>query len=120
MIPTTIYWVDIVNWLRILQVNKLKSSDYKVLFYLFEKMDLQGNEVFIRQQKIAEDLNVNKGNVSKCIKRLSEKQFIVKTEFGFMINPYLFYVGNHNKDKVLQLFNEFLALKGIQPRFNQN
>lgn len=123
MIPTTVYWADIVDWFRILQENELTSSDYKVLFYLFEKMSLLGNGVFIRQQQIAEDMNINKGNVSKCIKRLSEKQLIAKTEFGFMINPHLFYVGSeymHEKDKVRQLFDELLALKGIQPLFNRN
>ena len=122
MIPTTVYWGEIVDWFRILQENELTSSDYKVLFYLFEKMSFQGNEVFIRQQKIAEDMNSNKGNVSKCIKRLSEKQLITKTEFGFMINPHLFYVGSeymHKKDKDHQLFDELLALKGIHPRFHR-
>ena len=120
MISKIIYWAEIVDWFRILQENELTSSDYKVLFYLFEKMSLQGNEVFIRQQKIAEDMNINKGNVSKCIKSLSEKQLIAKAGFGIMINPHLFYVGSKyipEKDKVRQLFDELLTLKGIQPHF---
>lgn len=122
-IPTAAYWTVILDWFKILQENELTSSDYKVLFYLFEKMSFQDNEVHLRQNKIAEDLNMNKGNVSKCIKRLGEKQFIVRAEYGFMINPHLFYVGKgykYDKELLRESFDELLVLRGIQPHFNLN
>lgn len=122
-IPTVAYWRAILDWFKILQENELTSSDYKILFYLCEKMSFQENEVHVRQKKIAEELNMNKGNVSKCIKRLCEKQFIVKAEYGFMINPHLFYVGKgykHDREILRESFDELLALRGIQPRIYLN
>lgn len=122
-IPTAAYWIEILDWFKILKENELTSSDYKVLFYLFEKMSFQQNEAHVRQREIAEDLNMNKGNVSKCIKRLGEKQFIVKAEYGFMVNPHLFYVEKgykHNREILRESFDELLALRGIQPHFYLN
>ena len=106
------------NWFKILQENHLTSSDYRVLFYLFVKMNLQENTVLIKQQKIAEQLTLNKGNISKCIKRLSKKQFVVKTADGFMVNPHLFYIGSEYT-QMRQLFDELLAIEGIQSHFHR-
>ena len=123
-IPTAAYWGAIIlDWFKFLQDNDLTSSDYRVLFYLCEKMNFQENQVHIRQKKIAENLNMDKGNVSKCIKRLCEKQFIIKSENGFMINPHLFYVGKsyrHDREALRYSFDNLLQSKGIEPRFYLN
>jgi len=123
-IPKAAYWGAIIlDWFKYLQDNELTSSDYKVLFYLCEKMSFQENGVHLRQKKIAEELNMDKGNVSKCIKRLCEKQFIVKAENGFMVNPHLFYVGKsykYDRETLRDSFDELLKSSDIEPRFYLN
>ena len=50
---------------------------------------------------------MDKGNVSKCISKLCEKQFIVRIPSGFMINPHLFYVGKSYPGDRYNLRDEF-------------
>lgn len=107
----TAYWgAFILDWFKYLQDNDLTSSDFKILFFLCEKMNFNDNTAYIRQKNIADDLNMDKGNVSKCIKRLCEKQFIAKTENGFMINPHLFYIGKRNPQDRYYIREEFDGL----------
>lgn len=118
-----VYWGAIIlKWFEHLQDNDLTSADYKVLFFLCQNMNINENIAYIRQKQIAEDLNMDKGNVSKCIRRLSQKQFIIKSEIGFMINPHLFYVGKSKGDRfrLRDNFDSLLNEKSIEPRFYLN
>ncbi|HJB22718.1 MAG TPA: MarR family transcriptional regulator [Candidatus Jeotgalibaca pullicola] len=119
-----VYWgAFILEWFKYLQDNDLTSSDFKVLFYLCEKMNLHENKAYLRQKMIAEELKMDKGNVSKCIKRLCEKQFIAKMDNGFMINPHLFYVGKrHPVDRweLRETFDQLLEEKNLLPLFELN
>lgn len=116
-----VYWgAFILEWFKYLQDIDLTSSDYKVLFYLCEKMNSNENKVYLKQKTLAEALSMDKGNVSKCIKRLSEKQFIVKVDNGYMINPHLFYVGKRNQEdryELRDMFDELLEKRGVECRF---
>lgn len=116
-----VYWgAFILEWFKYLQDNDLTSSDYKVLFYLCEKMDPKENKVYLKQKEVAETLRMDKGNVSKCIKRLCGKQFIAKVDHGYMINPHLFYIGKRNPVARYELRDKFdgiLKKNGIKIRF---
>ena len=119
-----VYWgAFILDWFKYLQDNDLTSSDYKVLFYLCENMEFKNNTVYLKQKNIADKLNMDKGNVSKCIKRLSIKQFIVKVDQGYMINPHLFYVGKRDlesREELREIFDEIVNSYGINPKFRMN
>lgn len=119
-----IYWGAIIlKWFHHLRDSDLSSSDYKVLFYLCEKMEFSRNRIVLRQKEIAQELHMDKGNVSKCISKLCEKQFIVKIPSGFMINPHLFYVGKSNpndRDDLRDEFDEALKTNGLSPLFELN
>lgn len=117
----SIYWgAFVLGWFEYLRDSDLTGSDYKILFYLCEKMEFTGNRVLLKQKEITEDLYMDKGNVSKCIKRLGKKQFIVKISNGFMINPHLFYVGkSHPADRTAlrEVFDNAIIKNGMNPLF---
>lgn len=118
-----IYWgAFILDWFKYLQDEDLTGSDYKILFFLSEKMHIADNRVMLKQKEIADTLHMDKGNVSKCIKRLCEKQFIVKIPGGFMINPHLFYVGKSMSDRPLlrKDFDDFIERNNMDPIFEMN
>lgn len=121
---SNVYWgALILDWFKYLQDPDLTSSDYKVLFFLCHRMTPTNNMVYVRQKEIAEDLKMDKGNVSKCIKRICEKQFIVKSKNGFMINPNLFYVSKRHfedREELRYTFEDILENNNQKPLFFLN
>lgn len=118
-----IYWgAFILGWFEHLQDADLTGSDYKVLFLLCEKMHFTDNRSLLKQKEISQMLNMDKGNVSKCIKRLSNKQFIAKIPGGFMINPHLFYVGKSPRERFhfRGVFDDIIIENGENPIFNMD
>lgn len=119
-----VYWgAFILEWFEHLQDAELSSSDYRILFFLCQKMKPYDNTIYMRQKQMSEELNMDKGNVSKCIKKLCEKQFIVKITNGFMVNPHLFYVGKGHpgsREELRNNFDEFLYHNKLSPRFYLN
>ncbi|MHA4268651.1 replication/maintenance protein RepL [Bacillus cereus] len=114
----TVYWGAIIlEWFEYLRKSDMTGSDYKVLFLLCQKMNTTNNTTYIRQKDIAEELSMDKGNISKSIKKLSENQFITKNTNGFMINPHLFYVGSRNRNELRDNFDDLLYNNGLKPRF---
>lgn len=89
----------VLEWFRELRNSDLNGSDYRILFFLCEIMKIDDNTAYIKQKEIANQLHMDKGNVSKSMKKLRDKQFIVKCENGHMINPHLFYVGKRRKEE---------------------
>ncbi|MEK6449692.1 helix-turn-helix domain-containing protein [Priestia aryabhattai] len=120
----TVYWgAFILEWFGYLQDHDLSSSDYRILFFLCQNMKSYDNSIYMRQKQISEELNMDKGNVSKCIKKLCEKQFIVKIPNGFMVNPHLFYVGKGHpgsREELRDNFDSFLRKNKLSPRFYLN
>lgn len=120
----TIYWgAFILEWFNHLQDPELTGVDYKILFYLCEKMQFTDNRVLIRQKEVAEELHMDKGNISKSIKKLCNKQFISKIPNGFMVNPHLFYIGksNPNERYLLRMeFDQSVTKNGLVPLFDMN
>lgn len=112
-----IYWgAFILKWFELLQDPNFTGTDYKVLFYLCSKMDSRTNNIYTKQVQIANELNMDKGNISKSIKKLKDEQFIVKIENGFMFNPHLFYVGKAQRADREEIRDQFDSLLK-QPRF---
>lgn len=114
-----VYWgALILGWFEHLQDHDLSAADYRILFYLCEKMLSNDNTAHLKQKTIAADLNMDKGNVSKCLKKLSVKQFIAKASDGYMINPHLFYVGSdpQHRESLRDTFDDLLE----NPRFYLN
>lgn len=118
----SIYWgAFILGWFEHLRDPDLNGSDYKILFYLCEKMEFSGNRVVLKQREISETLHMDKGNVSKCIGKLCKKQFITRISSGFMINPHLFYVGKSHPGDRYSLREEFdnaIRKNGMTPLFD--
>ncbi|MMZ55014.1 hypothetical protein D1872_168500 [compost metagenome] len=116
-----VYWgAFILEWFKYLQDTELSSADYRVLFFLCEIMKIDDNVAYVKQKEISIKLNMDKGNVSKCITKLREKQFIAKSTSGFMINPHLFYIGARQREIRENLREQFDSLLSITPRFNLN
>lgn len=114
----TVYWgAFILDWFEYLRKSDMTGSDYKVLFLLCQKMNPTDNTTYIRQKEIAEILSMDKGNISKSIKKLLQNQFIAKSTNGFMINPHLFYIGSRNRYYLRDEFDELLLKNGLSPRF---
>lgn len=117
----TVYWgAVILEWFEYLRESDMTGSDYKILFFLCQKMNTTDNTAYIRQKEIAEELSMDKGNISKSIKKLSENQFITKSISGFMINPHLFYVGARNRTDLRDDFDDLLEKNGLEARFYMN
>lgn len=115
-----VYWgAFVIDWFKHLQDHELSAADYRILFYLCAKMITDDNRAYVRQKAISIDLAMDKGNVSRCLKKLCAKQFIAKTDGGYMINPHLFYAGNgvgYRDD----LRDDFDNLLNERPRFSMN
>lgn len=105
-----VYWgAFILDWFKHLQDNDLSAADYRILFYLCEKMMTGDNTAHLKQKTIAKDLAMDKGNVSKCLKKLCTKQFIAKADNGYMINPHLFYAGYKIREDLRHEFDNLLT-----------
>ncbi|BAH42917.1 hypothetical protein BBR47_19400 [Brevibacillus brevis NBRC 100599] len=118
-----VYWgAFILDWFKYLQDHELSAADYRILFYLCHKMYNDDNTARVRQKIISHDLAMDKGNVSKCLKKLRTKQFIAKAPDGYMINPHLFYAGNgyHNRENLRDSFDRLLIDESESLRFSFN
>src|SRR5690606_5446105 len=108
---SNVYWgALILDWFKHLQDHDLSAADSRILFYLCGKMISDDNVARVKQKTIAAELRMDKGNVSKSLKKLCQKQFITKAPDGYMINPHLFYAGNgfRNRDYLRDKFDELL------------
>lgn len=112
-----------LGWFNELRNSNLGGPEYKVLFFLCEKMKQDDNVAYVKQKDIASKLYMDRGNISKCIKKLREKQYIAKCENGFMINPHLFSVGQlnpHAREHILDRFDSLLTTEGKVSTFELN
>lgn len=83
-----------------------------VLDYLTGALNFD-NYIFISQQEIAQELDINRSNVSLAIKKLIKKDILKKGEkkglyCNYMLNPSFFF--KHDKKKRTELKNEYYAL----------
>lgn len=114
-----LYWGTMVlDAFKYLKDSQLGAADYRIFFYLCEKMEMRDNVAAgINQKMISEKLRMDKSNVSKSISRLKQMQFIVKSPRGFMINPHLFYIRYEER---IHLREDFDRLVTGPIRFKMN
>ncbi|UAK18100.1 MarR family transcriptional regulator [Sporolactobacillus terrae] len=111
----SMYWGALMRiTIRYLIDCDLSGSAYKVLFYVMDLMGPDNIAAGVRQKNISDDLHLHKSNVSKCVKELIEKQFIVKTTSrkGFMVNPALYYLGKDDRIHHKEVFDELVRESG--------
>ena len=63
--------------LATLAKHDLSSREWRVLAYMMSKLDFE-NFIHVAQADIVDALALDKGNVSKCVKRLIELGIIIK------------------------------------------
>ncbi|WP_026572784.1 replication/maintenance protein RepL [Bacillus sp. UNC438CL73TsuS30] len=117
------YWGSFVlGWFREMRNSNLGGPEYRVLFYLCEKMKNEDNIAYIKQKELARRLRMDKGNISKSVKKLRDNQFIAKCEYGYMINPHLFYTGmNRALRSILRnRFDNLLLADNLEPKYYLN
>lgn len=84
--------------LKLLATNEeLTGENYKVLLYLLAILDFE-NWIQISQKEIANDLNMQKQRISRSIKKLEQKEIILRGEkigrsFLFRLNPFYGWKG---------------------------
>ena len=91
--------------------SELTGEQYKVLFYLFNKLDFD-NYIPIKQKDIVDDLKINKQHVSRSVKALKDNDIIYEApEYkGFYkLNPHVGHKGTMNYGNNVV---EFAKVKG--------
>ena len=96
------------------------ANEMKVFFYLCDSIIVEKTRKYseiedieepdrspVTQVQIAEDLQIDKANVSRIIKKLCEKQFIAKARLGFYINPHILYIGKARDNERSSVRNGF-------------
>jgi hypothetical protein len=82
------------------------ADDIKLLIKFCEIATFNTGEVLLpapRRKEICEEMNLQSSNMSKCIKRLKEKQLIDGDRGVYVINPKLFWKGTQKeREKLLQ------------------
>lgn len=87
-------------------INQMTSiNEVKILYYLFKKIDLKTALIQVPQYEIVEQLNISKANVSKGIKGLLTKEYIILDESSdekrkqkiYRLNPKFFRYGRVKK-----------------------
>lgn len=95
------FWkVYLLDFLQILGV--LESKQLDVLIYILENTE-QANNTFIGSQRdIAKNVNVSLDTVSRIMKKLQEKKFIVQIKRSvYQISPLIMMKGSENKKQLL-------------------
>lgn len=77
---------------NIIQENKITMTDIRVLLGICG-LTRFGNCVNMSQMGLAEALKINKSNVSKSIKKLTENHILISSKLGLFINPALIIKG---------------------------
>ena len=78
--------------LRVLADLGLSSRQIKVMVYMLDAMEF-GNLLMLNQKKMAEDLKIDSGNLSRDLKSLRSKSVLVEKNGHTYINSNLFAKG---------------------------
>ena len=107
------FWkVYLLDFLQILGV--LESKQLDVLIYILENTE-QANNTFIGSQRdIAKNVNVSLDTVSRIMKKLQDKKFIVQIKRSvYQISPLIMMKGNEHKKQLLLNFIVFFLMKQL-------
>lgn len=93
----------LLKYLQYVALCELKSKDYKVLLYILPKL-LKNDSLQINQNKIAEELDIAKSDVSKSLSRLEEENII--TFFQISTRKRLVTLKEYTIDEIDELISE--------------
>ena len=95
------FWkVYLTDFLQILGLAESKQLD--VLIYILQNTE-QANNTFVGSyKKIAKEANVSEPTIAKIMKKLQEKDFIVKIQNGvWQVSPHIMMKGSEHKKSLL-------------------
>ncbi|WP_404410211.1 replication/maintenance protein RepL (plasmid) [Exiguobacterium aurantiacum] len=95
------FWkVYLTDFLQILGLAESKQLD--VLIYILQNTE-QANNTFVgTYKKIAKEANVSEPTIAKIMKKLQEKDFIVKIQNGvWQVSPHIMMKGSEHKKSLL-------------------
>ncbi|CCQ65218.1 Tagatose-6-phosphate kinase / 1-phosphofructokinase [Crocosphaera watsonii WH 0402] len=105
----------------IAQIEGLNGTDYRVLFQLLSHLEFE-NWINVSHQMIANELGVNRVNVSRAIKKLVEKEIIEKHKdpsdgrrIKYRLNPVHGWMGDA-KQWQKEMYNR--KLEKVTPLFS--
>ena len=92
--------------LAVLAKHDLSIREMRVLLYLMSKLDFE-NFIYVPQADVAKELQLDKGNVSKCVKKLIELGIIIKgPKVGraatFRLSPDFGWKGRVKKSRAIE------------------
>ena len=95
------FWkVYLLDFLQILGVLESKRLD--VLIYILENTEQANNTIIGSQRDIAKNVNVSLDTVSRIMKKLQDKKFIVQIKRSvYQISPLIMMKGNEHKKQLL-------------------
>lgn len=96
------------NFSRIIVEHTLSKTEILVLLSLLDKMSY-GNQFSVSQTAIANELGMDRGNVSRSFNSMIRKGLITKNDEGMFINPNVLAKGLTHKMKKDRLDKFFSA-----------
>lgn len=83
---------------------KLQQSELKIFSVIFNNTNF-GNNCYMKQVDIAKKLDMDKANLSRRIKRITDLDLMRKNKKGFMLNPEYFLLGSmDDRTKLLAIY----------------
>lgn len=92
-------------FLQCIDDYNLSRNDIRVVLKIIEYMKF-GNLVRMSYSSIAKDLNIDKSNISKTIKKLRENKLIITDNGNDYLNPHVIAKGNFIDDSGERLLNK--------------
>lgn len=86
------------NFNMIIKTYKLRGSEIKVLMKILEYMQF-GNLITLSNSTLAKDLEMDKGNVSRIMKRFKESELIITINGSLFFNPHIACKGTIDERK---------------------
>lgn len=104
------------SFLQTIDDYNLSRNDIRIVLKIIEYMQF-GNLLKLAYSSIAKDLNIDKGNVSKSIKKLKVCKLIIDIDGSLYLNPHIILKGklnSFNEDDIKIINKSADALKGTK------
>lgn len=95
--PFSLVFTSVVRMLA--KEHNFSKTDYDVLFCIADQMSI-GNSMGVTQQAIANELGINRVQVTRCFTKFRKIGLIIKDHNGYeYLNPFCISKGTLNKFK---------------------
>jgi hypothetical protein len=109
------FWVD--SFLK--NSYGINKEQYLLFFFICFTKNMN-NEVYIDKKNICNELSISERTLSRNLKELKEREFIIKYRDCYLINPFIIFKGNPNKRKIaIAKFNKQLEKKRVKNEFGK-